>query len=114
MGIAKSIDYYIEQRVAFWLAKREIPNTEYVATDNLGEMIEKLIILHIRTWMLEDLITGNNSDSELADIKRKIDVCFKIKRPKLIQAINALVDDAIVNNRSLRENSVKLYNGIDR
>jgi hypothetical protein len=113
MKIAELIDKYISERVDFWLSKQQIPDTEYVATDNLGEMIEKLVILHIRTWMLEDLITGNNSDANLADIKRKIDTCFKIKRPKLVQAINALVDDAIINNKSIREDSVKLYNGVD-
>ena len=114
MDLAKLVDNYIGERVYFWLSKRQLPDTEYIATDNLGEMIEKLVILHIRTWMLEDLITGNNPDADLADIKRKIDICFKTKRPRLVQAINALVDDAIINKRNIREDSVKLYNGVDR
>ena len=55
---------------------------EFIETDSLGETVEKLVILHIRTWMLEDAIQAAISDKEVADLKRKIDICFKIKRPK--------------------------------
>ena len=51
--------------------------------------------------------------SEVAELKRKIDICFKVKRPKYVQAINALVEDAITTNKSLREDSVKLYKGVN-
>jgi hypothetical protein len=89
------------------------PDVEYVETDNLGEVIEKLAILHIRTWMLEDAIQVAKSDQAIADLKRKIDICFKVKRPKYVQAINSMIDNAILSGRSLREDSVKLYKGID-
>ncbi len=89
------------------------PDVEYVETDNLGEVVEKLAILHIRTWMLEDAIQEAKSDSEIADLKRKIDICFKVKRPKYVQAINCMIENAIVHNKSLREDSVKLYKGVD-
>ena len=88
-----------------------MPDSNYIATDNLGEIIEKLAIIHIRMWMLEDAFA--KSDEEMADLKRKVDICFKVKRPKYVQAINLLVDDAIKNEKSLREDSVKLYKGID-
>ena len=94
------------------LSRKEIPDVEYVETDNLGEVVEKLSILHIRTWMLEDAIQEAKTDSEIAELKRKIDICFKIKRPRLVQAINLLVDNAIAKNKSLREDSVKLYKGV--
>ena len=90
-----------------------MPDSNYIATDNLGEIIEKLSILHCRMWYLEDAISAATSDKEIADLKRKIDICFKVKRPKYVQAINLLVDDAIKNEKSLREDSVKLYKGID-
>ena len=90
-----------------------LPDSNYIATDNLGEVIEKLAIIHIRMWMLEDAIQAATSDTEIADLKRKCDICFKVKRPKYVQAINALVDDAITNNKSLREDSVKLYKGVN-
>jgi len=89
------------------------PDVHYVETDNLGEVIEKLAILHIRTWMLEDAIQVAKTDSEVADLKRKIDICFKVKRPKYVQAINSMIDNAIITERSLREDSVKLYKGIE-
>ena len=90
-----------------------MPDSNYIATDNLGEIIEKLAIIHIRMWMLEDAFQTAKSDVEMADLKRKVDICFKVKRPKYVQAINLLVDDAIKNEKSLREDSVKLYKGID-
>ena len=86
---------------------------EFVETDSLGETVEKLTILHIRTWMLEDAIQAATSDREIADLKRKIDICFKIKRPKYVAAINAMVDSAVLTGRTLREDSVKLYKGLD-
>jgi hypothetical protein len=63
-------------------------------------------------WMLEDAIQAAKSDEEIAELKRKCDICFKVKRPKYVQAINLLVDDAIRNSKSLREDSVKLYKGV--
>jgi hypothetical protein len=111
--IGVSIEETIKQAVEKTLTQRTLPDTEYVATDNLGEVIEKLVILHIRTWMLEDAIQGAKTDAEIAELKRKIDICFKVKRPKFVQAINLMIDDCIVRNKSLVEDSVKLYKGID-
>jgi hypothetical protein len=84
---------------------------DIIETDNLGEVVEKLSILHCRMWYLEDSISLAKSDSEIAELKRKIDVCFKIKRPKYVQAINRMVENSIINNKSLVEDSVKLYKG---
>lgn len=102
----------LKETVDSVLDKREVPDIEYVETDNLGEVVEKLAILHVRMWMLEDLINASTTDEELADLKRKIDICFKQKRPKLVQAINLLVDNSITKNKSLREDSVKIYKGV--
>lgn len=113
MAIGNLIDEFIEQHVANVLDRGELPDTSYIETDNLGEVVEKLIILHIRTWMLEDMIQSASSDEEIASIKKKIDICFKQKRPRFVEAINLMVDDAIRTGRSLREDSVKLYKGID-
>ncbi|MFZ9740368.1 MAG: hypothetical protein ACO3CQ_00560 [Candidatus Nanopelagicaceae bacterium] len=110
--IGEMIEDCIKDTVDQVLSNKDIPDVEYVETDNLGEIIEKLSILHIRTWMLEDAIQQAKSDSEIAELKRKIDICFKIKRPKLVQAINLMVENSILKNKSLREDSVKLYKGI--
>ena len=88
----------------------ELPDN-LIATDNLGEVVEKLCILHIRTWFLEDMVGVAKTDEEVASLKRKIDICFKQKRPQYIQAINRMVEDAVVNGRRITEDSVKIYKG---
>lgn len=114
MNIGESIDSYILNIIDKKLREGKMVDAEnYIATDSFGEVLEKLAILHIRMWMLEDQMPLAKTDAEVADIKRKLDICFKIKRPKLVAAINALIDDAITNNKSLREDSVKTYKGIE-
>jgi hypothetical protein len=88
----------------------EMPN-DLIETDNIGEVIEKLAILHCRMWYLEDSISSADSDSEIADLKRKIDICFKVKRPKYVQSVNRMIENSIVTNKSLVEDSVKHYKG---
>jgi len=111
-NLGETIEEIIFQTVNKVLSENKVPEVEYIATDNLGEIVEKLSILHIRTWMLEDAIQEAETDEEIANLKRKIDICFKSKRPKLVQAINLLVDDAIAQSKGLREDSVKLYKGV--
>ena len=105
-------DAAIKDTVNDVLIKGEIPDITLSETDNLGEVVEKLCILHIRTWMLEDAAQEATTDEELGILKRKIDICFKQKRPRLVQAFNRQVSDSIVNNTSLVEDSVKLYKGV--
>ena len=111
-NFGKLFDDSIKTTVNDVLVKGEIPDIVLSETDNLGEVVEKLCILHIRTWMLEDAAQEATTDEELGVLKRKIDICFKQKRPRLVQAINRQVSDAIVNNTSLVEDSVKLYKGV--
>jgi hypothetical protein len=88
----------------------EMPE-DLIQTDNIGEVIEKLSILHCRMWYLEDAISSASSDGEIAELKRKIDICFKVKRPRYVEAINRMMEDSIVNSKSLVEDSVKHYKG---
>ena len=113
-NFGETLENCIKETVNQVLSKKELPDIEYIETDNLGEVVEKLAILHVRMWMLEDMISASTTDSELADLKRKIDICFKIKRPRLVQAINFLVDNSIVKNKSLREDSVKVYKSVEK
>ena len=112
-NLGETIETIIKETVDRVLAEKGLPDSEYIATDNLGEVIEKLAIIHIRMWMLEDAIQASTSPEEIADLKRKCDICFKVKRPRYVQAINLMVDTAIKQNRSLIEDSVKLYKGVD-
>lgn len=90
----------------------ELPN-DIIETDNIGEVIEKLSILHCRMWYLEDSISDAKTDSEIADIKRKIDICFKQKRPKYVEAINRMIENSILSGKTLIEDSVKKYKGYE-
>jgi hypothetical protein len=90
----------------------ELPD-DIIETDNLGEVIEKLSILHCRMWYLEDAISDAKTDSEIAELKKKIDICFKSKRPKYVEAINRMVDNSIRQGKTLIEDSVKLYKGVE-
>ena len=106
-------DHGIQTRVNEVLSEKKLPDVVFSETDNLGEVVEKLCILHIRTWMLEDAAQEAKTDEELGALKRKIDICFKQKRPRLVQAINRQITEAIKNNSSLEEDSVKLYKGVE-
>jgi 2-phosphoglycerate kinase len=109
------IDSRIKQYVSHICSKNEIPDApEFIETDNIGEVIDKLVIVHIRTWMLEDAVKDAVTDTDLANIKRKIDICFKQKRPKLVEAINRLIEKSVIEGKSLVEDSVKAYKSVDR
>ena len=109
--IALTIEEGIKNNIRDVLSLGVIPELpdNLVATDNMGEVIEKLCILHIRTWFLEDMVGVAKTDEEVAALKRKIDICFKQKRPQYIQAINRMLDEAILKGKSLVEDSVKIY-----
>jgi len=109
------IDSFIKNKVAITCESKQIPElpNDYIQTDNIGEVIEKLVILHIRMWMLEDQLGIAKTDEEIASLKKKTDICFKIKRPMYVAAINRLIDAAITSEKSLKEESVKLYKGIN-
>jgi hypothetical protein len=113
--IGKKIEEIIQNKTLEILTKNknvELPN-DIIETDNLGEVIEKLSILHCRMWYLEDAISDAKTDSEIAELKKKIDICFKSKRPKYVEAINRMVDNSIRQGKSLIEDSVKLYKGVE-
>lgn len=111
--IGEKIEEVIKNRVVEILDRSkevEMPD-DIIETDNIGEVIEKLSILHCRMWYLEDAISVAKTDTEVAELKRKIDICFKVKRPKYVQALNRMIENAVVNNKSLVEDSVKHYKG---
>lgn len=111
--VSESIENAIKQTVHSMLSGGDVPELpdNIIATDNLGEVVEKLCILHIRTWFLEDMIGEAKTDEEISNLKKKIDICFKQKRPQYVQAINRMVESSIVKERSLIEDSVKIYKG---
>ena len=111
--IGEKIESLIHLKIVESLNKNVDLPDDIIETDNLGEVIEKLSILHCRMWYLEDAISEAKDDSEIANLKRKIDICFKIKRPKYVQAINKMIDNSIINGKSVAEDSVKFYKGFN-
>ena len=112
MNIGEFIDNFIKEKITNLLNNNKdtgVPS-DLIETDNFGEIIEKLCILHCRMWYLEDTYKSTDNDEILADVKRKLDICFKNKRPKLVEAINRLIDKSIKENKTLIEDSVKYYN----
>jgi len=123
LNVGLKIEEIIENVVINTLDKSKevnMPN-DLIETDNIGEVIEKLSILHCRMWYLEDrigeLISLNlKSDivnQEIVELKHKIDICFKQKRPRLVSAINKMIDRSIIDGKSLIEDSVKIYKGYE-
>lgn len=82
-------------------------------SETFAEILDRFIVLHIRMWKLEDAAGQAIKDSELADIKRKVDYCFKDRRPRLIKAINSFLDVYISKNhiKKFSEENVKIYKG---
>lgn len=116
INIGNSIELVIKETVHSVLNKSKevyLPN-DLIETDNLGEVIEKLSILHCRMWYLEDAVSEAETDEEVAELKRKIDICFKQKRPKYVEAINRMVQNTISTEKTLVEDSVKLYKGFQK
>lgn len=113
--VGEKIEQIIQDKIKHILSLNkniELPD-DLIETDNIGEVIEKLSILHCRMWYLEDTISTSTDDSEIAELKRKIDICFKVKRPKYVQAINRMLDTSIITGKSLIEDSVKIYKGVN-
>ena len=84
-------------------------------SENFAEILDRFVVLHIRMWKLEDAIGEAKTDSEIADLKRKIDYCFKDRRPKMIRALNTYLDIYIDKNHHSKfsELNVKKYNGFE-
>jgi hypothetical protein len=115
MSICEKIEDIIKNKINNILNENknvELPD-DIIETDNIGEVIEKLAIIHCRMWYLEDAISDAKTDSEIAEIKRKIDICFKVKRPKYVQAVNRMIENSIISGKSLVEDSVKHYKGFN-
>jgi hypothetical protein len=92
----------------------EVPDAEYIASETIGEVLDKLLILHIRIWHLEDLVDGAD-DAELLIIQRKLRHLFRTKRPRLVAALNKMLKIAVLQGRFglVDDEDVKVYGGAD-
>jgi 2-phosphoglycerate kinase len=113
--VGEEIEKIIQKKVNEILTTSKMADmsVDLIETDSIAEVIEKLSILHCRLWYLEDSISSASDDLEIADLKKKIDICFKIKRPKYVQAINRMIEKSVISGKSLIEDSVKIYKGFN-
>ena len=93
--IGQTIESVIKKTVHDICNIRTIPELpiDIIETDSIGEVIEKLVILHIRMWMIEYQLGIAKTTEEIANLKRKTDICFKVKRPKYVEAINRMINN---------------------
>lgn len=85
-----------------------------VASETMGHVIEKLVILNIRYWHLEDLAGKlRPDDPRYAEVKRKSEHLFTIERPRLIEALNLMLKTAVTRRGApfLEDYNTKLYKG---
>jgi len=105
------LDEYIRHRVDLYL-NNDIDDIQYdnVYSDTFGELIDKLIIVHIRYWMLEDQMGQSIDDPmKVGELKVKADDTFKIKRPMLVKALDKMIFKIIKGEVSYDPSNNKLY-----
>lgn len=74
--------------------------------------MERLMITHVKLFMLEDAVRGEGlSDEEIGAIKRKIDYWNGKVRPRLIAALGDMASEAILGKDSsiIKEPDLKDY-----
>ena len=89
--IGTELDIYIKNKVKEILDNNLFPDYDEVCTDTLSEIIDKLIVVHIRYWYLEDAMANAKSDEELLMYRKKSESLFKEKRPMLVEGFDKLI-----------------------
>ena len=119
MDFGTMMNVLIESQVANYaphadvLAVEDQPDGAFVASETIGEVIDKLIILNLRVWHLEDQKANAATDAELGAIQRKLQSCFRSKRPRLVAALNQMMRAAVEDGRLdlMDDEFVKSYKG---
>ena len=79
--------------------------------DTIGNLIDKLSIVNIRIWMLEDVKRTSKSDKVVADATRKTNILNQ-QRVDLIQEVDELALGLIDGSKSMklyRQGDTKSY-----
>ncbi len=111
MGI--EIDKYIEKKVKEILDKTKLPEYDDIHSDTFSELIDKLIITHIRLWYLEDAMTLETDPKKIAQLKDKADITFKQKRPMLVKSIDKIIVNMCNGKFKPIAENPKLYKGYE-
>jgi len=104
MNWAEEVDQLIRNYTRAQIKEAKIAPVEYLMQEGPswtspsqeGQAVERLFVLNARQWHLEDLCCASQShDTEYADNKKRIEQCFKLKRPQLIRALNRALDQKV-------------------
>lgn len=79
--------------------------------DTLGNLIDKLCVVNLRIWMLEDIKRDSTDDKTVAEATRKTNVLNQ-QRNDLIQEIDELVLGLIDGSKTMKlygQGTNKLY-----
>lgn len=74
--------------------------------------LERLAIVHVKLWMLEDQVRNENfTDEQVGVLKRKIDYLNGVVRPRLIAGLGEIFAKAVKENNEewVREPNLKDY-----
>lgn len=97
LSFAEQLDALIRSAAVKWfpsgnnLGTEDIPDEEFIASETIGEVIEKMVILNIRIWHLVGKALGLKDIDEWRENMERIDHCYKIKRPRLIVCLNRML-----------------------
>ena len=69
-SLGKIFDDAIKSRVEEILKENKFPEYDSVYSDTFSELIDKLIIVHIRYWYLEDAMANCKTDEELVKYRK--------------------------------------------
>ena len=108
--IAQVLDIFIRKRVKKILDTNKFPEYDDIYTDTLSEIIDKLCIVHIRYWYLEDAMSDCNDD-ELLILRKKSESLFKEKRPMLVAAFDKLIVKMLKGDIDYTPINTKHYKG---
>ena len=107
------IDKALEDLTDLRLSHSQFPNFDKIETDTFGELIDKLLIVHIRYWHLEDQMSAEKDDVKLSKLRRKSESLFKEKRPMLVAALDKAIVSRVNNKKLDFGENLKLYKGWD-
>jgi len=109
--IGSELDEYIQKKVNEVLKVNKFPEYDNIHSDSFSELVDKLIITHIRLWYLEDAMSLETNGEKMLVLKNKADITFKEKRPMLVKSIDKIIINMCNGKYQPPTESTKLYNG---
>jgi len=112
-GYFFNLDYWTIANSVFTVQNSYTKINKYdnIHSDSFSELIDKLAVVHIRLWYLEDAMSLETSPEEMLILKRKADITFKQKRPMLVKAIDKTIINICKGKFNQESENTKLYNG---